>query len=192
MSQAKQSQKGMSIWVWLALFATLTLTLWTAMQGEEIVENEVVLVANDRPRNKVSRVEQEKTKAAVSQLPSNRLIDWDKLVREPGQAPKDLFGRSDWTDRKRKIAQRVEKAPPPPPQAPPLPFNYMGRMDDGPNGNVIYLADQEQSYTVKIGSKVDQQWRLDQEDKNNLHFTYLPLNLTRSLSKQAAGATGFN
>lgn len=152
----------------------------------------MILVANERPRNKVSRADQEKTKAAVSQLPSNRLIDWDKLAREPGRRPKDLFGRADWVDRKRKIAQRVEKAPPPPPQAPPLPFNYMGRMDDGPNGNVIYLADQEKSYTVKIGSKVGQQWRLDQEDKHNLHFTYLPLNLTRSLSKQAAGATGFN
>lgn len=193
MSQDQQSQKGMSAWVWLALLATVTLTIWTATQEEKADDEDMVVVANDRPpRNKTSHSERVKTKAAMSELPSNRLIDWEQLAREPGLPPKDLFSSADWTDRKKRMAQRVEKAPPPPPQAPPLPFDYMGRMDDGPNGNVIYLADQERSYTVKIGSKVGQQWRLDQEDKNNLHFTYLPLNLTRTMSKQANGAAGFN
>ncbi len=192
MSQDKQSQKGMSTWVWLALLATVVLTFWTATQEEESDDDDMVVVANDRPRNKISDSERAKTKTATSELPSNRLIDWDQLARESGSSPKNLFSSADWTDRKKRMAQRVEKAPPTPPQAPPIPFNYMGRMDDGPNGNVIYLADRERSYTVKIGSKVGQQWRLDQEDKNNLHFTYLPLNLTRTMSKEANGAAGFN
>lgn len=192
MSQDQQSQKGMSTWVWLALLATLGLTLWTSMQTEE-ADDEDAIVVNDRPRSKGSASKQVKTNKAATELPSNGLIDWDQLARERGNAPKDLFSRADWTERQKRLAQRMEKKPPPPPpQAPPLPFSYMGRMDDGPNGNVIYLADQERSYTVQIGNKVGQQWRLDQEDKNNLHFTYLPLNLTRSLSKQADAAAGFN
>lgn len=191
MSQDKQSQKGMSTWVWLALLATVLLTVWTASQEEEIDDSNEVVVVNDRQRSAASQPV--KTKVTTDTLPKNRLIDWDKLAREPGLPPKNLFNAADWADRKKLMAQRAEKAPPPPPpQAPPLPFSYMGRMDDGPNGNVIYLADQEKSYTVKPGSKVGQLWRLDQEDKNSLQFTYLPLNLTRSLSKQETGAAGFN
>ncbi len=192
MSQDKQSQKGMSTWVWLALLTTLVLTLWTASQEDEAEDTDAIVVVSDQPRSEVTS-QVNATASTEALLPPNRLIDWDKLARKSGLPPKNLFSPADWTDKKKFLARRAEKAPPPPPpQAPPLPFSYMGRMDDGPNGNVIYLADQEKSYTVKIGSKVGQSWRLDQEDKNSLHFTYLPLNLTRSLSKQATSAAGFN
>lgn len=191
MSQDKQSQQGMSTWLWLALLATVALTFWTATQEDDARQADELVVVNKRSRPLANHKQQVAKRVVNHDLPENRLIDWEQLAREPSTTPKDLFGRANWSDRK-KIAIKQQEIAPPPPMAPPLPFTYMGRMDDGPNGNVIYLADQERSYTVKIGGKVGQQWRLDQEDKNNLQFTYLPLNLTSTLSKQADGAAGFN
>lgn len=70
--------------------------------------------------------------------------------------------------------------PPPPPQAPPLPFAYMGRWLEA-GETTWYLSRGGTPIAVRAGQVVDGVWRLDPPRGGSLHFTYLPLNQTRSL-----------
>jgi len=87
--------------------------------------------------------------------------------------------------------------PPPPPKAtatafekpvpvaPPVPFGYMGKLENTPQGTLIFLSANNKVVTVVAGQQVDTAWRLDKEDANALQFTYLPLDLPKTLSKSA-------
>lgn len=178
---AEAQTASTSPWIWVALIVTLGMTVWTASQEEP--EDEVVAVTapvRTRAPNNTATTSNDTAEQASAQ---NSLIDWASLDRKANQRPKDLFSAAQWRDPYQQRNKPVVAKAPPPPKAPPLPFSYMGRMDDGPSGNVIYLADQEQSYSVKAGGQVNLVWRLDSEDKDNLYFTYLPMQLTTRLSK---------
>lgn len=171
-----------SPWIWVALLMTIALTVWTLMQDDAADLGLVV---------KPSRtIVQGKQSAKVTQKSSNRIVDWEKLKRREKVNPIDLFSATDWS-RKRKKLLKPKVVGAPPPSAPPVPFTYMGRMDDGPNGDVVYLADHEKSYSVAIGDKVGPFWRLDNAEGDQLLLTYLPLNLTQTLSKNQSPAAGF-
>ncbi|MCL5061179.1 MAG: hypothetical protein M1449_12350 [Candidatus Thermoplasmatota archaeon] len=70
--------------------------------------------------------------------------------------------------------------PPPPPQAPALPFGYMGRWQEA-GQTTWYLARGTLPVSVRAGQVLDGVWRLEPVTGNQLNFTYLPLNQTRSL-----------
>ncbi|MGA9163696.1 MAG: hypothetical protein WBZ31_04510, partial [Thiobacillus sp.] len=70
--------------------------------------------------------------------------------------------------------------PPPPPQAPALPFAYMGSWQEGPT-TTYYLTRGTMPVSVRTGQLVDGVWRLETAAGGSLNFTYLPLNQTRSL-----------
>lgn len=89
-------------------------------------------------------------------------------------------------------------APPPPvqqataalaetarPVVPALPYQYMGQMDDAPDGNLVFLTAGNRVFSVRPGQTVEQVWRLDSVDQRALYLTYLPLNSTVVLSKTA-------
>lgn len=79
-------------------------------------------------------------------------------------------------------------APPPPaaeqivtPTAPPLPFTYMGRMqDDGVD--TVFLATPQNNYMVHSGDVVNDQYRIDSIGNGQVIFTYLPLTITQTLA----------
>lgn len=179
MKAINQEASSTSPWLWVALLVTVLLTLWTVLQDDAVDEGSLVGQASTQKATKRST----KSVNSAQLAQKNSLIQWDKLVREPNNKPKDLFSAANWSA-KRQLKQRAAvKVAPPPPQAPPVPFTYMGRLDDGPNGDVVYLVDQEQSYSVGMGNTIGPFWRLDSEDENSLHFTYLPLSLTQTLAK---------
>jgi len=68
----------------------------------------------------------------------------------------------------------------PPPQAPALPFTYMGSWQEGPT-ITYYLTRGTMPVSVRTGQVLDGAWRLETVAGRNLSFTYLPLNQTRSL-----------
>jgi hypothetical protein len=73
-------------------------------------------------------------------------------------------------------------APPPEPVAPPLPFRFVGRLDDG-GGAVTYFVNNGASLlALKAGDMVDGVYRLDSADGRYMHFIYLPLKTRQSLS----------
>ncbi len=72
-------------------------------------------------------------------------------------------------------------APPQPPRAPPLPFRYMGQINDG-NGAVTYfLLRGTSTLSVSVGDTIDNTYRLDSAEGGALQFTFLPLRERQSL-----------
>lgn len=70
--------------------------------------------------------------------------------------------------------------PPPPPQAPALPFSYMGRWQEA-GQTTYYLTHGTLPVSVRAGQVIDGVWRLEPVTGDQLNFTYIPLNQTRSL-----------
>ena len=184
MAQATTTNKQ-NAWVWLALIATVALTVWTSMQPEsENAADDLVSPTTKRVQsisNDTRKIANNTTAIAPTQT-SNQQSTWQVRNREMlAEKPTDLFPVHSWV-----VVVPVAKAkpvPPPQPVAPPTPFTYMGKMEDGPKGTLIFLMADNKVYSVSKGENVDAFWRLDGEDANQLMFTFLPLNLPQTLSK---------
>jgi len=93
-----------------------------------------------------------------------------RLIQERSGEPgtqRDAFAARSWTP--------PPPPPPPPPQAPPLPFKYMGMLDETPTRTVWYLTAGERLIVAAAGEVIDSVWRLDGVEADQLQFTYLPL-----------------
>ena len=75
--------------------------------------------------------------------------------------------------------------PPPPPTAPPVPFSFMGRYEDGEK-RIILLVKGDRVYTVSEGEVIDNTYRVERLSGGQLELTYLPLNIRQTIS---AGGT---
>ncbi|AOX99682.1 hypothetical protein BJP62_03955 [Jeongeupia sp. USM3] len=70
--------------------------------------------------------------------------------------------------------------PPLAPQAPPLPFRFLGRLVE--EGKVtIFLQNKEQSVVVRVGDTIDEQYKVESLDDGILTLRYLPLNQVQTL-----------
>jgi hypothetical protein len=103
----------------------------------------------------------------------------DKLQR-PQMEVGDLnpFGAKSWY---------VPPPPPPPeplpkPTAPPLPFTYVGKLQEDDGHWVIYLVKGDQSYAVSKGETFDSVYRLEGIENGNLVIQYLPLSIKQILA----------
>lgn len=74
-------------------------------------------------------------------------------------------------------AAPVEQAP----TAPPMPFQFVGRLDDRRDLQV-FLQDGEKIYVVRKGDVIDKTWRIESISDVELSFVYLPLHLSQTLS----------
>lgn len=70
--------------------------------------------------------------------------------------------------------------PPPPPSAPPLPFAYLGRLEEG-GVTTIFLSRQGNNYSVRKGDSIDSTYRVEDITPGAVTFTYLPLNTRQML-----------
>jgi hypothetical protein len=77
------------------------------------------------------------------------------------------------------VAQPQE---PPKPTAPPLPFGYVGQMEEESGRTVIYLAQGNRVLTVGAGAHIDGHYRVDSIGDAAIQFTYLPLDIKQTLS----------
>ena len=82
-------------------------------------------------------------------------------------AAADLFAAHDWQ-----------------PPAPPLPFRYLGRLEE-PDGSVaVFLlrsGQERQPIVVRVGDLIAPHHRVDQIGPRGLRLTYLPLDQTQNL-----------
>jgi len=103
------------------------------------------------------------------------LLNRERAITGSGSA----FGTKSW----------VVVPPPPkpapvvvePPKAPPLPFRYMGQVDDGRGGRTFFLIRGTNTLSVTVGENIDGTYRLESADNGILQFTYLPLRERQSL-----------
>jgi hypothetical protein len=191
MADVNTSTAKVSPLIWVVLLLTVAFTLWTALQDDDISDTDVVVNKFDRPKRNQTMSFSQKDLPVSHQgdvvQRQDGVIDWERLDRTAEEKPKNLFRANNWAvapkQQPRKQVAIAPPAPPPKPKAPPIPFAYMGRLNDGPQGNLIYLSSNDKSYSVPLGKKINGFWRLDSEDDNALYFTYLPLSLPQILPK---------
>lgn len=68
------------------------------------------------------------------------------------------------------------------PGVPPLPFTYLGRLDEVDGQWIIYLARGAQSYLVGRGEILDSTYRIENIEGDKLIIRYLPLNAQQILT----------
>lgn len=71
--------------------------------------------------------------------------------------------------------------PPPPPTAPPMPFSFFGRYEEGAT-QIILLVRGDRIYTVSAGDVIDNTYRVEGLAGGRLELTYLPLNIKQTIS----------
>lgn len=191
-SESKPSTRPL---LWLVLLLTLGLVYWQWSQ-EEVAETTVEAakpeVNSPLPHDEVVTM----PPAADSQPAVALATASDSVATTPAreetyftrQLPAAkishaLFAAHEW------LPPPPKPQPPPPPEAPPLPYTYVGSMQDVPGGDAVILMQQKKMLLPKLGSNVTTQWRVDREDMQTVYFTYLPLNKTVVLSKTKTAAS---
>ncbi|BCX67328.1 MULTISPECIES: hypothetical protein [Pseudomonas] len=67
------------------------------------------------------------------------------------------------------------------PTAPPMPFQFIGKMDDRTDLQV-FLQNGEKIYVVRKGDVIDETWKIEGISDLELSLVYLPLHLSQTLS----------
>lgn len=70
---------------------------------------------------------------------------------------------------------------PEPPRAPPLPFKYLGQLQEG-NDVALFLQRGELNFVVRAGETVDGVWRIEKITPTQAVFNYQPLDQTQTLT----------
>ncbi|AYH42351.1 hypothetical protein [Azoarcus sp. DN11] len=99
-------------------------------------------------------------------------------------------GRAPWPELADRLARIVSFAPPPSPvataraepQAPPLPFRYVGIIEDA-QGTAVFLLDGTQVRMARPGEEVASRYRLERITPAAVEFTYLPLKKRQTLNR---------
>lgn len=176
---------------WMAILGALVLTL-SAVAWVQQQETEDSTIAVVTPHAKKDRQQDEA--ASELTLPSAKTTQLTGALPDLSQRAQtlsandaldvDLFKSHAWyvPPPPKPVIEVVEVAKP---SAPPIPFTYFGRMDNGPQGNLIFLSSRDKLRTVKIGQVIDGAWRLDKADATSLQFTYMPLSMPVTLMKSA-------
>lgn len=107
-----------------------------------------------------------------------------KIQSRDGDAEiSDSFAAEQWTAPVKVAVVKVQPVvvvPEPPPQAPALPFRFLGRyIEDGQT--VVFLQHNEQNFAAKIGEVLQQTYKVQAITASAMTFVYLPLNQTQNL-----------
>lgn len=115
-------------------------------------------------------------------------IELERLQRQSAPVGEtDPFAARSWRDIEMEEQRRnAPPAPPPKPQAPPLPFIYLGRMVEG-DQTVIFLSARDRNYVARVGETLDGVWRVDSIGEQEMSFDYVPLRQKQRLSYASAG-----
>ena len=89
------------------------------------------------------------------------------------------------------FAVRTWEPPPPvmdnksaqnlPPQAPPLPLRFLGRIIEPDRGIAFLLIQGDRVLSVHVGDSIDGIYRVDKYENGQLYFLYRPMKIRQSL-----------
>ena len=108
----------------------------------------------------------------------------DRLEQRQQAAPaRDVFQSKSWyvAPPPPKPVPPPPPPPPPPPSAPPLPFQFVGKLDDG--GPIkVFLQRGSRVVTVGVGDVIDSTYRVESITDTQMTLIYLPLDIRQVLS----------
>ncbi len=166
--------------LWGGLLVTLGLVYWVSQTPDDVPEADDIVMRRPASDSQATTERVKATGAAPSDVQASPITNTGFVWQRPAIAPKvrhPLFEAHAW------LPPPLKPVPPPPPVAPPLPFSYVGSMEEMPEGHTVILMQQKKLLMPKMGTQVTPQWRLDREDAQSVYFTYLPLNQPKLLSK---------
>jgi hypothetical protein len=76
----------------------------------------------------------------------------------------------------------LNPGPPPKPQAPPLPFKFLGKIDEPDRDLTFLLARGDQVIPVNVGQVINGIYFVEKYDAGRLYFIYKPLKTRQSIS----------
>ena len=122
----------------------------------------------------------EKPSVTVAEPVAALSLDLSRVERTPasaGAAPAaDPFAPKEFNPPAREPQQAARAAKP---EAPPLPFRYLGKLiEDGKLS--VFLANGAESVTAVAGQRIGD-YRVDKVTESEVQFTYLPLKTKQSL-----------
>lgn len=153
------------------LCLTVAATFWVSRDGEAD--------GVPRPRSASTPVSNANPRTVEPGAPAadSGMLHLDKLTHRLTADPdKDAFVSRSWV---------VPPPPPPPvvPSAPPLPFMYIGKMQEGSEGPVtVYLMQGEQAYNVRVGDIIDKTYRVESINSTQMVLMYLPMSTQQTLA----------
>ncbi|MBD5802890.1 hypothetical protein AZOA_23220 [Azoarcus sp. Aa7] len=159
----------------VALLATLVASWWAV--NEDSGEVAVVL-----PVERATRSQAASGQGASADVPASSGGSLARLDAE----------RAPWPELSDPLARIVSFAPPPPPpvsvapaepQAPPLPFRYVGAIDDA-QGKAVFLLEGTQVRLARPGEEIAGRYRVERITPSAVEFTYLPLKKMQTLNRQ--------
>ena len=104
-------------------------------------------------------------------------VDPAKMARDaPAADGIDLFASKSWYMPPAPVAVAPAK-----PTAPPLPFAYLGQMEDK-QGRKVFLVRDDQLIIAKPGEQLDKKYQLETVSAERLTFMYLPLGERQTLA----------
>lgn len=121
------------------------------------------------------------TQAAAATAPDYRAVGKDNAA-DPAPI-RDIFAAKSWAPPPPRIVIAPPPPPPPPaaPSAPPMPYKFMGKMDDA-SSLKAFLNRGDRVYVVSVGEVVDNTYRIESIKAGQMTMTYLPLNVSQTLS----------
>ncbi|MGY2187674.1 hypothetical protein D3C81_268900 [compost metagenome] len=160
---------------WVAFFGVAAALTWLPDYFKQADDSDVDVAAVATPaKGKTSSA----AKAAAASAP----------IKDLSPAG-DLFAARSWkaaptlasvTEQPVNVAPVVQA-----PTAPPMPFQFIGRMDDRTDLQV-FLQSGEKIYVVRKGDVIDETWKIEGISDLELSLVYLPLHLSQTLSVGSA------
>lgn len=169
----KTTGRGRVLWLGGALLATLLATQWVS--GGDGSADPVAAIPEQKAQRKIKGEITGEMKELRAAEDDTAQLELERLERRKFSAQAgDLFSRQSWIP-------PPPPAKPQPPSPPPLMFKYLGKVTEG-DQTQVFLALAERNYVVKVGEKIDNQYRVDEVTDHAITLTYIPLNAKQVLS----------
>lgn len=144
------------------LALTLLLSLWLALQPQQ--PDDVVGAAPVRPRPPSATSDPAPALQSAQPSAEARRTPW------PDASEAALAA---WSPPAPPPPAPTLRAAPPKPQAPPFPYQWIGRLDDGESPQVL-LSGTHRSFGVRAGEVLEGKWRVERIAAQAMQVTWLP------------------
>lgn len=176
----------LSRWRW-ALLITALLTALAAMLPEPTDATGDVAIATARARPVATRTATLRADSAPGSEPAS---SWPAPIRRAASAAETLASSTDaaWSPPPPPPAppapppQRAVAAPPP--AAPPLPFTWIGRLEEDGRHKAV-LQGERKTIAAQAGDTLEGQWRIEALDESQMTVVWLPGQQKQQLSLRA-------
>jgi hypothetical protein len=166
---------------WVALLGVLGVTLYLTWNAPQIKEDAIVSAPLRTPGANSGHL------AGVQQAEVQPVVGWRDLLKTPRHWHEEDVGADPFMVRLSGASRAAAKdgtpppPPPPAPEAPALPFKFMGGFNRGGDDWAVYLLNGDMLHTVKPGDVIEGKYHVDKIGGGVIAFTYLPLNIQQEL-----------